>query len=68
MKRSTLPLVALGLVLVAAARTLAQVNIAANLGTVVVVEGAGPNAVAKIDFGAEGTKRLLLRYSPVTKL
>jgi DNA helicase II / ATP-dependent DNA helicase PcrA len=39
-----------------------------GLGTVVVMEGSGPNAVAKIDFGAEGTKRLLLRYSPVTKL
>ena len=39
-----------------------------GLGTVVGVEGAGPNAVAKIDFGADGTKRLLLRYSPVTKL
>ena len=39
-----------------------------GLGTVVVIEGAGPNAVAKIDFGTEGTKRLLLRYSPVTKL
>ncbi|WP_396134625.1 hypothetical protein [Cellulomonas sp. ATA003] len=39
-----------------------------GLGTVVVVEGAGPNAVAKIDFGSEGTKRLLLRYSPVSKL
>jgi len=39
-----------------------------GLGTVVVVEGAGPNAVAKIDFGTEGTKRLLLRYSPVTKI
>jgi DNA helicase-2/ATP-dependent DNA helicase PcrA len=39
-----------------------------GLGTVVVLEGSGPNAVAKIDFGAEGTKRLLLRYSPVTKL
>ncbi len=39
-----------------------------GLGTVVVLEGAGPNAVAKIDFGSEGTKRLLLRYSPVTKL
>ena len=39
-----------------------------GLGTVVVLEGAGPNAVAKIDFGTEGTKRLLLRYSPVTKL
>ena len=39
-----------------------------GVGTVVGVEGAGPNAVAKIDFGADGTKRLLLRYSPVTKL
>ncbi|MGO1334367.1 MAG: hypothetical protein ACTMIZ_04670 [Cellulosimicrobium funkei] len=39
-----------------------------GLGTVVSLEGAGPNAVAKIDFGADGTKRLLLRYSPVTKL
>ncbi|MFC8922377.1 DNA helicase PcrA [Cellulosimicrobium sp. NPDC057127] len=39
-----------------------------GLGTVVALEGAGPNAVAKIDFGADGTKRLLLRYSPVTKL
>jgi len=39
-----------------------------GLGTVVAVEGGGPNAVAKVDFGSEGTKRLLLRYSPVTKL
>jgi DNA helicase-2/ATP-dependent DNA helicase PcrA len=39
-----------------------------GLGTVVLVEGGGPNAVAKVDFGTEGTKRLLLRYSPVTKL
>ncbi|KRC37721.1 ATP-dependent DNA helicase PcrA [Oerskovia sp. Root918] len=39
-----------------------------GLGTVVAVEGAGTNAVAKIDFGADGTKRLLLRFSPVTKL
>ncbi|RYV52273.1 DNA helicase PcrA [Pengzhenrongella frigida] len=39
-----------------------------GLGTVVAVEGAGPNCVAKIDFGSDGTKRLLLRYSPVTKL
>ncbi|MFS0705995.1 DNA helicase PcrA, partial [Cellulomonas sp. 179-A 9B4 NHS] len=39
-----------------------------GLGTVVAVEGAGANAVAKIDFGSHGTKRLLLRYSPVTKL
>lgn len=39
-----------------------------GLGTVVAVEGAGTNAVAKIDFGGDGVKRLLLRYSPVTKL
>ena len=39
-----------------------------GLGTVVELEGSGQNAVAKIDFGTEGTKRLLLRFSPVTKL
>ncbi|HEY5518674.1 MAG TPA: ATP-dependent DNA helicase PcrA, partial [Cellulomonas sp.] len=39
-----------------------------GLGTVVGLESSGPNAVAKVDFGTEGTKRLLLRFSPVTKL
>lgn len=39
-----------------------------GMGTVVALEGSGPNAVAKVDFGSEGTKRLLLRFSPVTKL
>jgi len=39
-----------------------------GLGTVVALEGAGPNSVVKVDFGSEGTKRLLLRYSPVVKL
>jgi len=39
-----------------------------GMGRVVALEGAGSNAVAKIDFGDSGTKRLLLRYSPVTKL
>ncbi len=39
-----------------------------GLGTVVAMEGAGAGAVAKVDFGTEGTKRLLLRYSPVTRL
>ncbi|CAM3733487.1 UvrD-helicase domain-containing protein [Isoptericola cucumis] len=39
-----------------------------GVGTVTSLEGAGTNAVARIDFGADGTKRLLLRYSPVTKL
>ncbi len=39
-----------------------------GLGTVIAVEGAGDNAVASIDFGSEGVKRLLLRYAPVEKL
>lgn len=39
-----------------------------GLGTVVALEGAGQNAVAKVDFGSSGSKRLLLRFSPVTKL
>ncbi|WP_019136425.1 DNA helicase PcrA [Cellulomonas massiliensis] len=39
-----------------------------GLGTVVALEGAGASSVVKVDFGSEGTKRLLLRYSPVTKL
>jgi DNA helicase-2/ATP-dependent DNA helicase PcrA len=39
-----------------------------GLGTVVAIEGSGQNAVAKVDFGSAGTKRLLLRFSPVTKL
>jgi DNA helicase-2/ATP-dependent DNA helicase PcrA len=39
-----------------------------GLGTVVALEGVGQNAVAKVDFGSSGTKRLLLRFSPVTKL
>ncbi len=39
-----------------------------GLGTVVVVEGVGDKAVASVDFGADGVKRLLLRYAPVEKL
>jgi DNA helicase-2/ATP-dependent DNA helicase PcrA len=39
-----------------------------GLGTVVSVEGAAEKAVASIDFGADGVKRLLLRYAPVEKL
>ncbi|MGH1563518.1 DNA helicase PcrA [Mumia sp. DW29H23] len=39
-----------------------------GLGTVVAVEGAGDRAVASVDFGSEGVKRLLLRYAPVEKL
>jgi len=39
-----------------------------GMGTVVSVDGAGDKAVASIDFGSEGVKRLLLRYAPVEKL
>ncbi len=39
-----------------------------GLGTVVSTTGAGDRAEASVDFGAEGVKRLLLRYAPVEKL
>jgi DNA helicase-2/ATP-dependent DNA helicase PcrA len=39
-----------------------------GMGTVVAVEGQGDKAVASVDFGSGGVKRLLLRYSPVEKL
>ncbi len=39
-----------------------------GLGTVVSTRGAGESAEASVDFGSEGTKRLLLRYAPVEKL
>ncbi len=39
-----------------------------GMGTVVTVEGVADKAVASIDFGSGGVKRLLLRYSPVEKI
>ena len=39
-----------------------------GLGTVTRVEGTGDKAVAHVDFGSAGVKRLLLRYAPVDKL
>jgi len=39
-----------------------------GLGTVVALEGVGDNAVASVDFGSAGVKRLLLRYAPLEKL
>ena len=39
-----------------------------GMGTVVTVDGAGDKAVASVDFGSGGVKRLLLRYAPVEKL
>jgi DNA helicase-2/ATP-dependent DNA helicase PcrA len=39
-----------------------------GMGTVVTVDGIAEKAVASIDFGSAGVKRLLLRYSPVEKI
>ncbi|UGQ14551.1 DNA helicase PcrA [Yinghuangia sp. ASG 101] len=39
-----------------------------GLGTVVATQGEGDKTQATIDFGASGTKQLLLRYAPVEKL
>ena len=39
-----------------------------GLGTVLRIEGEGDRAMSYVDFGAEGVKRLLLRYAPVIKL
>jgi ATP-dependent DNA helicase UvrD/PcrA len=39
-----------------------------GMGTVITVEGQAEKAVAAVDFGSSGVKRLLLRYSPVEKL
>jgi len=38
-----------------------------GLGKVITLEGAGRNAVAKVDFGGE-VKRLVLRFNELTKL
>jgi DNA helicase-2/ATP-dependent DNA helicase PcrA len=39
-----------------------------GLGKVIALEGQGRNAVAKVDFGEPGVKRLLLRFAPMVKL
>ena len=39
-----------------------------GLGTVMEISGTGDKTVATVDFGSEGSKRLLLRYAPVQKL
>jgi len=39
-----------------------------GMGKVVGTEGAGRNAVVKVDFGADGVKRLVLRFNPLDKL
>jgi DNA helicase-2/ATP-dependent DNA helicase PcrA len=44
------------------------VHDAFGMGSVVALDGVGDRAVASIDFGSQGVKRLLLRYAPVEKL
>jgi DNA helicase-2/ATP-dependent DNA helicase PcrA len=39
-----------------------------GLGTVVDTRGAGDGAQAKVDFGTDGAKWLMLRYAPLQKL
>ncbi|WP_296664682.1 DNA helicase PcrA [Demequina sp.] len=39
-----------------------------GLGKVVGTEGSGRNAVVKVDFGADGVKRLVLRFNALTRL
>ncbi|QCX28330.1 DNA helicase PcrA [Nocardioides jishulii] len=39
-----------------------------GMGTVVALEGMAEKAVASVDFGSAGVKRLLLRYAPLEKL
>ncbi|PID96153.1 MAG: DNA helicase PcrA [Actinomycetales bacterium] len=39
-----------------------------GMGTVLRVDGAGEKALAHVDFGSEGVRRLLLRYAPVQRL
>jgi len=39
-----------------------------GMGSVVALDGTGDKAVASVDFGSQGVKRLLLRYAPVEKL
>jgi DNA helicase II / ATP-dependent DNA helicase PcrA len=39
-----------------------------GMGSVVTIDGVADKAVASIDFGSNGVKRLLLRYAPVERL
>jgi DNA helicase-2/ATP-dependent DNA helicase PcrA len=39
-----------------------------GMGKIVGLEGSGKNAVAVTDFGADGVKRIVLRFSKLTKL
>nr|MDK6328487.1 hypothetical protein [Alloscardovia omnicolens] len=39
-----------------------------GLGTIVSMEDKGTNSVLVVNFGSSGTKRLLIRLSPIEKL
>jgi DNA helicase-2/ATP-dependent DNA helicase PcrA len=39
-----------------------------GMGTVVATSGEGDKAMADVDFGSSGLKRLSLRYAPLEKL
>lgn len=39
-----------------------------GLGTVISTEDKGRNSVITVDFGADGVKRLMLRFAPIEKL
>ncbi len=39
-----------------------------GLGTVVALHGSGPKAMADVDFGSTGVKRLALQFAPLEKL
>ena len=39
-----------------------------GLGKVVDIQDKGHNSVLTVDFGSEGTKRLMLRLAPIEKL
>ena len=47
---------------------MAGIGVDETVSARVTVEGAGEKAVASIDFGSQGVKRLLMRYAPVEKL
>jgi DNA helicase-2/ATP-dependent DNA helicase PcrA len=38
------------------------------MGTVIAVHGAGDAAMADVDFGSAGVKRLSLKHAPMEKL
>ena len=44
------------------------VHTAFGMGKVIATSGEGDKAMADVDFGSSGLKRLALRYAPLEKL